>query len=100
MRICSSGLRFFYLHVLARACKLLDRMRAPSAYRLPALLSVQEVRRLLRMAPPLHNRVSFPTVSSWGRRLHAGLFLQVAAIDGPRLMGHVHRGKGAKDRYI
>jgi integrase/recombinase XerD len=99
-RICSSGLRFFSLHVLERAWKLLDLMRAHSAYRRPALLRVQEVRRLLSMATPWHHRVSFPTVSRMGRRLHAGLLLHVSDLDGQRLMGHVHRGKGAKDRYV
>ena len=62
MRICSSGIRFFSLHVLERHWKLLDLMRAHSAYRLPALLRVQEVRRLLSMATPLHTRGYFPTV--------------------------------------
>jgi len=62
MRICYSGIRFFSLHVLARDWKLLDLMRAQSEYRLPAILSVQEVRRLLSMATPLHNRVDFTTV--------------------------------------
>jgi integrase/recombinase XerD len=62
MRICSSGLRFFSLHVLARDWQRLDLMRAQAAYRLPALLSGQDVRRLLRLATPWHNRGSFPTV--------------------------------------
>jgi len=100
MRLCYSGIRFFSLHVLERDWKLLDLIRAQSAYRLPAILSVQEGRRLLSMATPLHNRVYFTTVSSLGLRLHEGLFLQVSDIDGQRLMVHVHRGKGAKDRSI
>jgi len=100
MRICSSGLRFFSLHVLERDWKLLDLIRAQSAYRLPAILSVQEGRRLLSMATPLHTRVYFTTVYSLGLRLHEGLFLQVSDLDGQRLMVHVHRGKGAKDRSI
>src|SRR5438067_370240 len=33
-------------------------------------------------------------------RLHAALFLQVSDIDGQRLQVHVHRGKGATDRYV
>jgi site-specific recombinase XerD len=98
MRICSSGIRFFSLHVLERDWRLLDLMRAPSAYRLPALLRVQEVRRLLSMATPLHNRVYFTTVSSLGLRRHEGLLLHGADIDGQRRMVHVHRGTGAKDR--
>jgi integrase/recombinase XerD len=57
MRICSSGIRFFSLHVLERDWKLLDLIRAQSEYRLPAIRSVQEGRRLLSMATPLHTRV-------------------------------------------
>ena len=52
MRLCSSGLRFFSLHVLARDRKLLALMRVPSAYQLPALLRVPDVRRVLSLAPP------------------------------------------------
>src|SRR5205823_5287522 len=47
-----------------------------------------------------HNQVSCTTVYSLGLRLHAALFLQVADIDGQRLQVHVHRGQGAKDRYV
>ena len=100
MRICSSGIRFFYHHVLGRDWKTLVLMRAESAHRLPAILSLEEVRRLLNAATPLHNRVSFTTVYSCGLRLHEALPLQVSDIDSPRHMIHVHRGKGAKDRSV
>ena len=100
MRICYRGIRFFSLHVLERAWQLLDLMRAPSAYRLPAIRSVQEGRRLRSLATPLHHRVSCTTVSRLGRRRHAGLLLPVSDLDGQRLMVHVHRGQGAKDRSV
>ncbi len=100
MRICSSAIRCFFHNVLERDWKTRDRMRAESEHRLPAVLSVQEVRRLLSMTTPWHNQVDFTTVYSLGLRLHEGLFLQVSDIDGQRLMVHVHRGKGAKDRYV
>lgn len=100
MRICYSGIRFFYRYVIERDWKLLDLIRAQAEPRLPAILRVQEVRHLLSMATPLHNRVYFTTVYHLGLRLQEGLFLQVSDIDGQRLMGHVHRGKGAKDRYV
>src|SRR5712692_6496830 len=58
MRICSSAIRFFSHHVLERDWKTLDLMRAESAHRLPALLSLEEVHRLLNAATPLHHRVS------------------------------------------
>ena len=100
MRICYSGIRFFSQHVLQRDWHTLSLIRAQTEHRLPAVLSVQEVRRLLKAATPLHNQVYFTTVYSLGLRLHEALSLQVADIDGQRLQVHVHRGKGAKDRYV
>src|SRR5688572_21559061 len=100
MRICYSGIKFFYPHVLKRDWHTLSLIRAQTEHRLPAVLRLQEVRSLLKAATPLHNQVSLTTVYSLGLRLHEALFLQVADIDGPRLQVHVHRGKGAKDRYV
>jgi len=100
MRICYSALRFFYQQVLGRDWKTLEIMRAETEQRLPAVLSRQEVQRLLKAMTPLHNRVSFTTLSSCGLRLNEALSLQAGDIDGSRHMIHGHRGKGAKDRYI
>src|SRR6266568_2253396 len=100
MRICYSGIRFFSQHVLQRDWHTLALIRAQTAHRLPAVLRVEEVRRLLTSATPLHNHVYFTTVYSLGLRLHAALSLQVSDIDGQRLQVHIHRGKGAKDRYV
>ena len=100
MRLCYSGIRFFYQHVLKRDWSTLSLIRAQTAHRLPAVLSLEEVRRLLQAAPPLHNQVYFTTVYSLGLRLHETLALQVSDIDGQRLQVHVHRGKGAQDRYV
>jgi integrase/recombinase XerD len=44
--------------------------------------------------------VYFWTVYSLGLRMQEGLNLQVGDIDAERGMVHVHRGKGAKDRYL
>jgi site-specific recombinase XerD len=100
MRIGYSGIRFFYQHVLQRDWHTLALLRPHTMHRLPAVLRVEEVRRLLASATPLHNQVSCTTVYSLGLRLQEALFLQVSDIDGQRLQVHVHRGKGAKDRYV
>ena len=42
----------------------------------------------------------FWTVYSLGLRLEEAINLQIGDIDSRRMMVHVHRGKGAKDRYI
>ena len=64
MRLCSSGIRCCSPHVLQRDWSTLSLMRAHTAHHLPAVRSVEEVRRLLAAATPVHNQVSFTTVSS------------------------------------
>jgi len=99
MRLCSSGITFFFQHVLTRDWQTLSLLRAHPAHRLPAVRSVQEVRRLLQAATPLHHQVSFSTLYSLGLRLPEALSLQVAALDSQRMVVHVHRGTGATDRH-
>jgi integrase/recombinase XerD len=100
MRICSSGIRFFSQHVLQRDWHTLALLRAQTTHRLPAGLSVAEVRRLLASATPVPNQGSCTTVSSLGLRLHAALYLQGSDMDGRRLQVQGQRGQGAKDRYV
>jgi len=68
--------------------------------RLPAVLSVEEVRSILNCVKTFQNYAYLSTVYSCGLRLHEALHLEVSDIDGNRMMIHVHRGKGAKDRYV
>ena len=58
------------------------------------MLQIIALARTQRMA------VYFWTVYSLGLRMQEGLNLQVGDIDAERGMVHVHRGKGAKDRYV
>jgi integrase/recombinase XerD len=100
MRICYCGIRFFYEKVLQRNWHILGILRAQTEHRLPAVLSVDETRSLLAQVKTFHNFVYLSTVYSCGLRLHEGLNLEVSDIDSSRMMIHVHRGKGAKDRYV
>ena len=100
MRICYCGIRFFYEKVLERNWHILGILRAQTERRLPAVLSVDEARSLLAHIKTFHNYAYLSTVYSCGLRLHEGLHLEVFDIDSSRMMIHVHRGKGAKDRYV
>jgi integrase/recombinase XerD len=100
MRICYCGIRFFYVNVLERNWHILSILRAQNERRLPAVLSVDEARSLLAHIKTFHNYAFLSTVYSCGLRLHEGLHLEVSDIDSSRMMIHVHRGKGAKDRYV
>jgi integrase/recombinase XerD len=98
--VAYSGIKFFYAHTVPRDWPTLKRLRVPREKRLPDVLSVDEVRRLIAAVRTPHNRIYFQTVYSLGLRLTEGLHLQVGDIDSARMMVHVHRGKGAKDRYV
>ena len=98
--IAYSGIKFFYSHTTPRDWPTLQRLRVRKDKRLPDVLSVDEVRRLIDAVRTHHNRAYFWTVYSLGLRLEEGLHLQVGDIDSERMMVHVHRGKGAKDRYV
>jgi site-specific recombinase XerD len=98
--IASSGIKFFDSHTAPRDWPSLKRLRARREKRLPDVLSVDEVRQLIAAVRTPHNRTYFRTVYSLGLRLGEGLHLQVGDIDAARMMVHVHRGTGAKDRYV
>jgi site-specific recombinase XerD len=98
--VAYSGIKFFYSHTTPRDWPTLQRLRVRKEKRLPDVLSVDEVRRLIAAVRTPHNQAYFWTVYSLGLRLEEGLHLQVGDIDSERMMVHVHRGKGAKDRYV
>jgi integrase/recombinase XerD len=98
--IAYSGIKFFYSHTTPRDWPTLQRLRVRRDKKLPDVLSVDEVRQLIGAVRTLHNRTYLWTVYSLGLRLGEGLHLQVGDIDSGRMMVHVHRGKGAKDRYV
>lgn len=100
MRICYTGIKFFFKHVLKREWHLLSIAQARRERRLPAVLTREEVKRIMGKVDTFHNRVYLQTVYSCGLRLQEGLYLQISDIDGARKMIHIHRGKGAKDRYV
>jgi integrase/recombinase XerD len=100
MRICYCGIRFYFVNVLARDWQLFNFLRARSESRLPAVLSREEVRALLGCVHTAHNRAFLSTVYACGLRLQEALFLEVSDVDSGRMMIHVHRGKGAKDRFV
>ena len=100
LRICYCAIRFFFVHVLRRDWHTLDLIRAQREQRLPAVLSVEEVRALLGCVRAPHHRAFLSTVYACGLRLQEAQCLEVSDIDSQRMMVHVHRGKGAKDRFV
>jgi integrase/recombinase XerD len=99
-RIALSGIKFFYQHTLKRSWPILAMARPPKEKKLPIVLSVEEVYRILSAINRRHYRTCLTTIYSCGLRLQEGLRLQVLDIDSARMLIHIHCGKGAKDRYV
>lgn len=100
MRICYSGIKFFFINVLKRDWHTLELVHAKREQRLPTVLSTKEVWTILNTVRTPQNLAYLTTVYTCGLRLHEALHLQATDIDSDRMRIHVHRGKGAKDRYV
>jgi integrase/recombinase XerD len=96
---CSiSALRFFFTVTLDRLdlSRRLVLVRHPR--KLPTVLSVEEVGRLLAAAPGLKYRAALGTAYGAGLRVSEVAALKVGDIDSERMLLRVEQGKGRKDR--
>lgn len=100
MRISQCGIRFYFRNVLERDWSIFNYLSTKRERKLPSILSKEEVFRILSQVTAHHYRTYLSTVYSCGLRLSEALNLQVSDIDSQRMVIHVHRGKGAKDRYV
>jgi site-specific recombinase XerD len=95
------ALLFLYRNTLGRdeQFQMLPFARLPK--RLPTVLSVEEVRRLLQTVQhhPAHQALLM-TLYGAGLRISEALNLQPRDIDSQRMVIHVRSGKGNKDRLV
>jgi integrase/recombinase XerD len=98
--IALCGIKFFFEHTLHRDFPILNFIRPHREKKLPAILSPDEVRRILQLLRLPAYRTCLTTIYSCGLRLQEGTHLQVVDLDSSRMMIHLRDGKGAKDRYV
>ena len=95
-----SALRFFFVKTLKRTY-LLDDIPYPKVpRRLPTILTVDEVTRLIDAARTLTDRTMLMVLYSTGMRNAEMRSLQVRDIDSRSMLIHIQRGKGGRDRYV
>jgi integrase/recombinase XerD len=98
--IALCGIKFFFEPTRTREWTTLTFVRPPREKKLPVILSREEVHRILGCVRRLRYRGCLITIYACGLRLQEGTRLQVPDIDSARLLIHVRRGKGRKDRYV
>ena len=96
-----AALRFFFRRVLKRRLPM-DSIPYPkySHHRTPRVLSPDEVARLIEAAGTLQARAILMALYSTGLRRTELVRLQVEDIDSERMVIHIRKGKGGKDRDV
>jgi len=92
-------LRFFYRVTLGRSDADFSIPRAKEPARLPIILSLGEVKRLLDAAANRRDQTLLMTTYSAGLRVSEVLKLKIGDIDRDRMCLRIEQGKRKKDRY-
>ncbi len=94
------GIKFFYQQTLQQAWPTFGLVRSAREKKLPVVLSIAEVHRILGCIRRQRYRVCLTTIYACGLRVWEGVHLQVRDIDSERMVVHVRHGKRSKDRYV
>jgi len=98
--VAMCALKFFYREVLERE-ELIARLAFMRRERpLPVVPSADEVFRFLEAIPVPRYRMLLTVAYGCGLRLSEAIRLEPRDIDSARMVVHVRRGKGRKDRYV
>jgi site-specific recombinase XerD len=96
-----SALRFLYRKTLKRHDLAFDDLPFPKQPRtLPTVLSQDEVTRLIEAAPNRMHRMLLMLLYATGMRRTEATLLKVSDIDSQRMVIHIRRGKGMRDRDV
>ena len=99
MRI--SALRFLYKRTLKRKdLAFYDLIFPKVPHKLPIVLSLEEVVRLIEPAPNRLYRILLLVLYATGARRAEAARIMVEDIDSQRMVIHIRQGKGAKDRDV
>src|SRR3984893_3687308 len=94
-----AALRFFFTVTLNRPemARHLTFVREPR--RIPVVLSLEEIARLLEAAPGPKYKAALSAAYGAGLRVSEVVALKVSDIDSERMLLRIEQGKGRKDRF-
>jgi site-specific recombinase XerD len=93
-----SGLQFLYCKTLNRPDVVDKLSTVPTPRKLPQILSLEEVKRLIGAAYNLKYRTALSVAYGAGLRVSEVVALKVTDIDSKRMVLRIEQGKGKKDR--
>jgi integrase/recombinase XerD len=96
----TGALRFFFVATLKKAWSIAETPYPRKVFRLPKILSPEQVSRLIDSAPTPFYRMLLMTLYATGLRRAELARLKISDIDRERMVIHVKGGKGRKDRDV
>lgn len=100
LKVALCGIRYYYQMIPKVNWELFRIAKFNTEKKLPTVLTKEEVDRLLSCVTPFNNYVYLVLVYTCGLRLNEALNIEVSDIHRESMKIHIHRGKGAKDRYV
>ena len=94
-----TGLKFFFGVTLDRPSALNKMSPVRREQKLPRVLSVDQVTRLLQAATNLKHRAALSVAYGAGLRASEVTHLKIGDIDSERMILRIEQGKGRRDRY-
>ena len=96
----TAALRFFFVTTLKKPWNIAETPYPRRTFRLPKVLSVEQVSKLIDAAPTLCYRVLLMALYATGLRGAELAHLKLGDVDRERMVIHVKGGKGRKDRDV
>lgn len=100
MKVTHAALKFFYRITCVRDWPTLNKLKIQNQLKLPTVLAIDETHLLINTVQKPTMKCFFWTVYSLGLRMQEALHLQASDILAERMVVHVRRGKGEKDRLV
>ena len=94
-----NAIKFYFEKVLGRRKQYIRISRPRKESRLPTVLTLEEVERMLELTKNLKHKCILMTIYSGGLRRSELINLRIEDIDSKRMLIKVCRAKGKKDRY-
>jgi integrase/recombinase XerD len=96
----TAALRFFYVATLKKAWTIAETPYPRKTFRLPNILSEEQVSKLIDAAPTVFYRILLMALYATGLRRAELAQLRVTDVDTERMVIHVKGRKGRKDRDV
>ena len=100
IKMASQSFSFFFAHVLKKEYHSPKVLFGAHASKLPAVMSADEVRRIIQCVKNMKHRTLLSLVYSTGLRLQELCNLKLENVDSKQMIIKIVAGKGKKDRIV